>query len=92
MQRVYLIFITVFVSSLAISGVAGASGDPPAPLGSIEALEEFVEWLLLLGEELIRIFVDAMDLLGLSEERYAKEMIQSLEEGLALAHTTKTSK
>ncbi len=91
MKRVTLILaIILLLFSSNGAGIASAAEYPTAPLGSADSMTQFVEWLVELGNELMQIFTDAMDLLGLSNETYVGDMITTLDDGMNLVNATKS--
>ena len=90
MKRVFLIIAIILLLSPMSAITASAAEYPTAPLGSVESMTQFVEWLVELGRELIEIFTSAMDLLGLSNETYVGDMLTTLDNGMELVNATKS--
>ena len=92
MKRLPLIFIGLLLFSVV--GIVGVSAAelPTAPLGTLESMSQFVDWLVELGEELMMIFTDAMELVGLFNETYVGDMVSTLNEGMELINQTISSK
>lgn len=88
-MELYRILLIPVLLCILCTGVVSAAEYPSAPTGSIEGLGEFVGWLTDLGRALIDIFNDAMEMIGLGNETYVGEMVESLEGGLEMVNQTK---
>lgn len=92
MKRAMLIIAIILLFSTYGTGIASAAEYPTAPVGSVDSMAQFVEWLVELGRELMAIFTDAMDLIGLSNETYVGDMLTTLDDGMNLVNATKSRK
>lgn len=88
MKQFSTILFIILIFFLIGSGIASAAEYPAAPLGTTDSMAQFVNWLCELVKELIEIFTSAMDLIGLSNESYVKDMLTTLEDGMELVNTT----
>ena len=56
-----------------------------APLRSKESMTEMLNWLNALSRSLFTFYQNLINVLGLGDTDYAKQMTQSLEKGLSLS-------
>lgn len=89
MERLPLILIVLLLFLAFGAEIVTAAEYQTAPPGTLSALGEFVDWLCELADELITIFTDAMEMIGLSNESYVSEMVDTLNDGMALVNKTK---
>jgi len=87
----YRILTIPILLCILCTGTVSAAEYPSVPTGTIEGLEEFVGWLSDLGRALIDIFQDAMEMIGLGDETYVGEMIETLEDGMEMINLTMDS-
>jgi len=88
---IYRILMVPILICIFCTGSVSAAEYPAATTGTIEGLEEFISWLCDLGRGMIDIFRDAIEMIGLSDETYVGEMIETLEDGLNLVNQTMDS-
>jgi hypothetical protein len=88
MMNTHLILIVICIFCAVGVGIVSAAECPTAPLGTLSALQEFVDWLCELAEDLMTIFTDAMGMLGLSNESYVSEMVDTMNDGMSLVNKT----
>ncbi|MDO8841653.1 MAG: hypothetical protein Q7J09_05725 [Methanocalculus sp.] len=89
MERLPLILIIVLLFITIGAENVTAAEYPTAPLGTLDSMSQFVEWLCELAEELIKIFTDAMEMIGLSNESYVSDMVDTMNDGMNLVNKTK---